>query len=263
MARCRDPGRSPAPRSSSARPRSRPGSTPATSCRRSPSRNRKRRRREEAPPRVMSGAALIETIRVRDGAAPLWRLHLRRLTQSCRALGLPVPEGLVPPEGEPDRVHRLEVSERGCTVTERAPGPAHPVRLVTTAVAHHPYPHKTMARAQFEQAAAEARAAGADEGLLLSPAGEVAETSIWSVFWWEGGRLCAPALALGILPGVARARIGELVPIEEHRVARSGLEGRALFLANAARGIVEVATLDGIAVPRSPETDALRARFWA
>jgi branched-subunit amino acid aminotransferase/4-amino-4-deoxychorismate lyase len=46
-------------------------------------------------------------------------------------------------------------------------------------------------------------------------------------------------------------------------VPRDGLEGRALFLANAARGIVEVATLDGVPVPRSPNTDALRARFWA
>jgi branched-subunit amino acid aminotransferase/4-amino-4-deoxychorismate lyase len=210
----------------------------------------------------MSGAALIETIRVRGGVAPLWQLHLRRLTESCRALGIPIPPGVRPPEGRPDRVHRLEVSDRGCTVSERALGPTDPVRLVTTAIAHHPYPHKTTARAQFERAAAEARSAGADEGLLLTPAGEVAETSIWGVFWWEGDRLCAPPLTLGILPGVARARIGELVSIAEHRVPRSGLEGKALLLANAARGIVEVATLDGVPVPRSPATAALRGRFW-
>jgi branched-subunit amino acid aminotransferase/4-amino-4-deoxychorismate lyase len=155
------------------------------------------------------------------------------------------------------------VSDRGCTVTERALGPIDPVHLVTAAAAHHPYPHKTTARAQFERAAAEARSAGADEGLLLTPAGEVAETSIWGVFWWAGDRLCAPPLELGILPGVARARIRELVPIEEHRVPRGGLERWPLLLANAARGIVEVATLDGVPVPRSPATTALRARFWA
>jgi branched-subunit amino acid aminotransferase/4-amino-4-deoxychorismate lyase len=210
----------------------------------------------------MSGTALIETIRVRDGAAPLWPLHLRRLTESCRTLGIPVPQELVPPEGGPDRVHRLEVSDLGCTVTERPLGSIEPVRLVTTAVTHHPYPHKTTARAQFEQAAAEARSAGADEGLLLTSGGEVAETSIWGVFWWEGGRLCAPALKLGILPGVARARIAELVPVEERRVPRRGLEERALLLANAARGVVEVATLDGVPVPRSPGTSVLRKRFW-
>lgn len=211
----------------------------------------------------MSGVALIETIRVRDGTAPLWRLHLRRLTASCRALGLPVPQDLAPPQGGPDRVHRLEVSERGFSVTERAVVPVERMRLVTTAVPHQPYPHKTTARVQFERAAAAARSAGADEGLLLTPAGDVAETAIWGVFWWDGDQLCAPPLALGILPGVARARIGELVPIREHQVPRGGLEGKALLLANAVRGIVEVASLDGAPVPQSAQTDALRARFWA
>ena len=34
---------------------------------------------------------LIETVRIRDGVAPLWYLHLRRLAESCRALGIPLP----------------------------------------------------------------------------------------------------------------------------------------------------------------------------
>ena len=29
---------------------------------------------------------LIETVRLRNGAAPLWYLHVRRLATSCRAL---------------------------------------------------------------------------------------------------------------------------------------------------------------------------------
>ena len=50
--------------------------------------------------------ALIETIRVRNGAAPLWYLHLRRLAVSCKALGIPLPGELPPPEGGADRVYR-------------------------------------------------------------------------------------------------------------------------------------------------------------
>jgi len=61
---------------------------------------------------------------------------------------------------------------------------------------------------------------------------------------------------------VARARIGELVPIEEKRVERRVLERRSLFVANAARGIVEVAALDGVPCPGSAATRALQARFW-
>ncbi len=207
--------------------------------------------------------ALIETVRIRDGQAPLWGLHLRRLVRSCRSLDIPFPTRFDVPAGGPDRVHRLQVSNAGMEVSEREVGSSEPVHLVTSSTVHQPYPHKTTERAQFEQAAAEARAAGADDGLLLTASGHVAETSIWSIFWWEGERLCAPPLALGILRGVARERIGELVPIEERRLPRAGLDGQEIFVANAVRGIVEVAMLDRVPVPRSGRTEMLERRFWA
>ena len=75
--------------------------------------------------------ALIETVRVRRGIAPLWYLHLRRLADSCRALGIPLPGELITPEGGADRVHRLEVGRRGLKVTERPVPPVNAgVRLV-------------------------------------------------------------------------------------------------------------------------------------
>ena len=67
--------------------------------------------------------ALIETIRIRNSAAPLWYLHLRRLAVSCKALGVPLPGELLTPEGGADRVHRLEVGMRGVQVSERLVGP--------------------------------------------------------------------------------------------------------------------------------------------
>jgi hypothetical protein len=42
---------------------------------------------------------LIETIRIRNGVAPLWYLHLRRLAVSCKALGIPLPGDLPTPKG--------------------------------------------------------------------------------------------------------------------------------------------------------------------
>ena len=62
---------------------------------------------------------LIETIRIRNGVAPLWYLHLRRLSESCRTLGVPFPLKMDVPSGGPDRVVRLEVGPRGMTVSER------------------------------------------------------------------------------------------------------------------------------------------------
>ncbi len=207
--------------------------------------------------------SLIETIRIRSGAAPLWYLHLRRLAVSCKALGIPLPGVLEVPQGGNDRVYRLEVGMRGMQVSERLVGPTAPVKLVVSKVAHHSYPYKTTDRAQFDRAGDAARAAGADDALLLTPGGYVAETSIWSVLWWEDDQLCGPAFDLGILPGVGRVRVTELVGrVEERHSTLRELEGRALLLVNAVRGVVPVASLDGVPAPGSRETDALSRRFW-
>jgi branched-chain amino acid aminotransferase/4-amino-4-deoxychorismate lyase len=206
---------------------------------------------------------LIETVRVRNGAAPLWHLHVRRLATSCRALGVPIPTELITPEGGADRVHRLLVSRRGLVAGERPIGSLAPVRLVTSKVVHRPYPHKLVDRERFDRALADAKAAGADDGLLVTVGGQVAETAIWGVFWWEDGQVAAPSFEIGVLPGVARARIEELVGTVQQRMATlDDIRGKSLFVANAVRGVIPVASLDGAAVPESADTTALATRFW-
>ena len=206
---------------------------------------------------------LIETVRLRNGAAPLWYLHVRRLATSCRALGVPIPVDLPTPEGGADRVHRLLVSRRGVVAGERPVGSMAPVRLITSKVVHRPYPHKLVDRERFDRALADAKAMGADDGLLLTVGGQVAETAIWGFFWWEDGRVAAAPLELGVLPGVARARIAEIVgEIVERKATLEEIRGRSLFVANAVRGVVPVATLDGVSVPEAAETEALASRFW-
>ena len=206
---------------------------------------------------------LIETVRIRNGAAPLWYLHVRRLAASCRALGVPIPTELITPEGGADRVHRLLVSRRGVVVGERPVGSLAPVRLITSKVVHRPYPHKLVDRERFDRALAEAKAAGADDGLLLTVGGQVAETAIWGLFWWEDGRVTAPPLEIGVLPGVARARITELVgEVHERTATVEEIRDKSPFVANAVRGVIRVATLDGAVVPENAETEALAGRFW-
>jgi branched-subunit amino acid aminotransferase/4-amino-4-deoxychorismate lyase len=206
---------------------------------------------------------LIETVRLRNGAAPLWYLHVRRLATSCRALGVPIPTDLITPEGGADRVHRLLVSRRGLVAGERRVGSTEPVRLVTSKVIHRPYPHKLVDRERFDRALADAKTTGADDGVLLTAGGQVAETAIWGVFWWEDGAVVAPPLEFGILPGVARARIAEIVgEIRERKAVPEEIRGFPMFVANSVRGVVPVATFDGVAVPDTPETEALASRFW-
>lgn len=208
--------------------------------------------------------SLIETVRIRHGIAPLWYLHLRRLASSCKALGVPLPGDLPTPSGGADRVHRLEVGPGGLQVSERPVGSAEPVSLVTTRIVHRPYPHKTTERTQFDRALEEAKAAGADDAVLLTGSGHVAECAIWGIFWWEGDRLCAPPLSLEILPSVARARLEELSgAITERRVGPDEIGGRSLFVANAVRGVVPVASFQGRPVPQNPGTSRLSASFWS
>ena len=205
---------------------------------------------------------LIETVRVRDGRAPLWHLHLRRLVESCRALGVPFPPAFDVPSGA-DRVHRIAVGPKGLQVTERPVGSTAPVWLVTARAVHRPYPHKITARAAFDAAAAEAMEARAGDALLLTARGEVAECSIWSLLWWEGDRLAGPPLSLGVLRSVSRLRLDEVAgPLLARTVPRAALEGRSLLVANAVRGVVPVARIDGVEVPSDARTDALAARFW-
>jgi branched-subunit amino acid aminotransferase/4-amino-4-deoxychorismate lyase len=207
--------------------------------------------------------SLIETVRIRNGVAPLWYLHLRRLAGSCKALGIPLPAELITPEGGAERIHRLEVGPRGLKLDERPVGSTAPVRLTLASVTHRPYPHKTTDRAQFDRALEESRAAGADDAIMLNAGGYVTECAVWGLFWWEGGRLCAPALQLGVLPGVARARLEQMAGgMVERRVRMGDLEGRSLFVANAARGVVPVATVEGREVSQDSGTSRLSGSFW-
>ncbi|HEU5050105.1 MAG TPA: aminotransferase class IV [Gemmatimonadales bacterium] len=205
---------------------------------------------------------LIETVRVRMGRAPLWPLHAARLARSAAALGLDLPP-VTAPSGGADRIVRIVARPGGAEIEERAVSPAAPIDLVFSRVPHLPYPHKMTARARFDGALREAEQGGAGEPLLVTEAGWVAECARWALFWWEGERLAAPPLTLGILPSVARARIEALVGgIVERRVTRETLPRRGLFLANAARGIVEVASLHGETAPPEARTAALAAHFW-
>jgi branched-subunit amino acid aminotransferase/4-amino-4-deoxychorismate lyase len=157
----------------------------------------------------------------------------------------------------------MQVGMRGVQVSERLVDPPEPVKLIISRVAHHAYPYKTIDRAQFDRALDRARGAEADDALLLTPGGFVAETAICSVLWWEDGRLCGPAFDLGVLPGVGRARLTELVgQIEERHSTWNDIQERSPFLVNSVRGVVKISSVQGDPVGSAKQTDALAARFW-
>jgi branched-subunit amino acid aminotransferase/4-amino-4-deoxychorismate lyase len=215
-----------------------------------------------------AGYGLIETMRVRDGRIPFLERHLARLGRSLGELGLPKPSrdvvALVKPfAGTGDAVLRLEVQDGRASVTVRELPALAPPAVITASEPHQPYPHKTTERDCFADAGQEAEVAEADDALLLTHDGWVAEGTVWTVFWWAGDVLRTPALDLGILPGIGRARVLELVPrVEQGRYPKQALGGKSLFLTNAVRGIVPIASLDGTPVTADSRTADLALRFW-
>jgi len=90
-----------------------------------------------------------------------------------------------------EAVLRLEVRDGRTSVTVRELPPLAPPTLITASEPHQSYPHKTTERDCFTDAGREAEVAEADDALLLTPEGWVAEGTVWTVFWWDGMR-CAP-----------------------------------------------------------------------
>jgi branched-subunit amino acid aminotransferase/4-amino-4-deoxychorismate lyase len=215
----------------------------------------------------MVPVGLIETMRVREGRIPFLDRHLARLARSLDTLGMPRPSRnlaklVTPFAGTGDAVLRLEVCEGRAAVTVRELPSLDPPVVITASEPHAPYPHKTTERDCFADAAREAVVAEADDALLLTHEGWVAEGTVWSVCWWEGGGLQTVPLALGVLPGIGRARVMDLTRVEERRCARPEIEGKGLLLVNAVRGVVPIASLDGERVPEDARTEDLARRFW-
>lgn len=210
---------------------------------------------------------LIETVRVSGGRAPLWALHLARLTASARALRLELPARL-PGEPEvaaaaaalPDPAAVRLTLRRGALLLEARPV-AGGASGWTACPAPRPHPggpwavHKTTERAAFQEAAAFAHAQGCDEAIFANAEGRLTEGAITNVFLRRGSRLLTPPLTAGLLPGIARARLlaaGRLagLPVEERDLTAADLAAAdEAFLSNAVRGAVPLLAWDGQALP--------------
>ena len=215
----------------------------------------------------MADLGLIETMRARGGRVPWLGRHLARLRASVAALKLtPPPEDIADllriAAGSGDRVVRLELRDGHVEIATREVPELSPLRVVVSEEQHRPYPHKTTQREPFGRALAHARRVGAHDALLVNADNYVTEGTAWSLFWWKNGILCTPAEELGILPGVGRGRVMEIVGAQEERARPDQLAGRSLFLVNAVRGVVEISRLQGEPVPRDPRTAELSSAFW-
>lgn len=127
--------------------------------------------------------------------------------------------------------------------------------------------YKTTSRLAFDLAREEARAAGVDEALLVSPAGQVLEGAASNVFLVSAGEVVTPPLSLPVLPGVTRAIVLELCRERglRHREAafppaHLDSAGEA-FLTNSAQEILPLARIGDRELPARAAGERLLAAY--
>lgn len=238
------------------------------------------------------GHGLFETVLWADGVLAHWDAHLDRLDQGCPVVGLPAPdrvavraaaEAALADAGLPARAAvrvnwSAGVGGRGLDAPDplaprltvratplTAPTSA-PVTLATAKVRRNDRSPasrlKTLSYLDNVLARAEARAAGAEEALMLNTVGEIACAAAANVFWMRHNEVFTPDLACGVLDGIMRRqviaacqRLG--LPVHEVFANLERLAGAAMFITNSLVGVRAVAGLDGQALPTSPRIAAI------
>jgi branched-chain amino acid aminotransferase/4-amino-4-deoxychorismate lyase len=244
---------------------------------------------------LLLGDGLYETLLARGGELEDFEPHIERMIRGCTVIGLepPAPEaarakaqaaleaaGLA---GERAAV-RLTLTAGSGRGLDRAPGsaprlyamaapapePQGDVRLAIVSVRRNDASPasrlKALSYLDNVLARREARAAGADEALMLNTRGELACAAAANLFWIEAGRLFTPALACGVLDGIMRGRVLEAaggldVEALEVRAGPEALEGaEAMFLTSSLVGVRPVAALEGRAFGPHALIEALSSR---
>jgi branched-chain amino acid aminotransferase/4-amino-4-deoxychorismate lyase len=219
---------------------------------------------------LLLGDGLFETMLAVDGAILAIEAHLDRMAAGCLILGLPALDReaaralcLAAPPAAGRAAVRLTLTAgsggRGLDrpaqiiprlVASAAPSPRveTPATLIIAQTRRNegsPASRlKTLSYVDGVLARAEARAAGADEAVMLNNRGQVASAAAANLFWIEGERVFTPALACGVLAGIARASLMSAVEIVESVADRARLEAAdAVFLTNSLIGARAVSRL--------------------
>jgi branched-subunit amino acid aminotransferase/4-amino-4-deoxychorismate lyase len=245
------------------------------------------------------GDGLFETLLALSGRPLFLAEHLVRLARGCAVLGLPPPD-------EPTVRRAVDQALAGAGLTDGraavrltwtagsggrgldrpavlqprlvaaaapAPAPFEPASLVIVSIGRNAASPasrlKTLGYLDNVLARREARAAGADEAVMLNTDGEVACAAAANLFWLSDGRLRTPALDCGVLDGIARAQVCDLavamdVGVEEVRAGPEALStAEAIFLTNSLIGVRAVGRLGGRVLSPHPLVASLAAAWMA
>ena len=244
---------------------------------------------------MLRGRAVFETLRVYGGSAFRLEQHLDRLAGSAARVGLEAPDragftvaaaDAVAAAGRDELVLRLLWSAGregggrpvGFALASTLPEGLEQLRargLRLEVVEWAPGAlagAKSTSYAANMAAQAQAQAHGADDALLVDPAGVVLEAPTSNVWLREGDRLVTPALELPILAGITRAALLELAPpagyaVEEGVVPLDRLAAAdEVFTSSSVREVMPVTAIGGAPVgdgAPGPAADTLQRALRA
>lgn len=212
------------------------------------------------------GDGAFEVIRLYEGRPFALADHLDRLRRSAAAIELEFDraalereiEALLAEAGGADGQLRLIVTRGGRRIAATEPLPPHPETLSLATVTYCPSVIlngvKSLSYAANMQATRLAKAAGADEAVLVEPDGTVLEPPTSAVFWVSPqGALRTPALEAGVLESITRDRLVRALQVDEGAWPVADLRAaEEAFLASTTREIQAVAEIDGRALPHAP-----------
>lgn len=250
------------------------------------------------------GDGLYETVRIYRGGFFRFREHWERLAEGARALKIEAPSleelreiagRLAVMNGVAEGAVRVTLTRGRGGESLRTTGSGPPTLLVTvrpisearmaraaagfTAIVSKarrspvglPGSIKSANRLDAILARLEADEARADEAILLSADGCVAEGTVSNVFWRSGDALRTAELSVGILPGVTRKAVLEVcaelgVDVQQGRwPANELIDSPEVFLTMSSSGPVRVAELDSRVKTPPPEALLPRVRdaYWS
>jgi len=210
--------------------------------------------------------AIFETVLVDGGRIRLRERHLERLARSGAS-----PEQVAAVDAcfedavlltDPPFILRVDVDDDGVRPATRPPRPTTPIDLLINR-SYDPAADARLLKTADRAWADAAEAAVGGEALLVSPASLIGETTRASVVLHDAdGGFSLPALR-GILPGVTRAWAKLQLGAVERDVQLDELQSaRGAALLTAGRGVVPIASVEGIALRRSYALDDL-AVAWS
>lgn len=218
------------------------------------------------------GDGLFETIRIVNGAAPLWNLHMNRLMAGISTLQMTAPkfwnaDSLLEQVLTLCRKNQLRNARIRITVSRGEGGileAADPALSYT--IQSWPLPEatpvfnsnglqlclftegrksadrlshlKSTNYLLYAMAALQARKEKCNDSIVLNHHGRIADTSIANIFWAEGDSLFTTPLSEGPVAGVMRQYLFQHLEIIEKPLTPEQLANASeIFLTNAVRGI--------------------------